>query len=73
MRPGPSAFGDRAFVSALRDPGLEIIADWAAWHIPPSDILFVQRKISGTALLAARLRARVDIRRLAEDGLPDPA
>ena len=41
----------------------------AAWHIPPTDLLFVQRKISGTALLAARLEARVDIRALARDSL----
>ena len=33
-----------------------------AWHLPSVDTLFVQRKISGTALLAARLKARVDVR-----------
>ena len=37
-------------------------SDREAWHIPPTDMLFVQRKISGIALLAARLRARVDVR-----------
>ena len=39
-------------------------ADRATWHIPPVDTLFVQRKISGTALLVARLKARVDVREL---------
>jgi hypothetical protein len=34
--------------------------------VPPTDILFTQRKISGTALLAARLGARVDVRSLVE-------
>lgn len=63
-RPGLFDFGDRGFVAALRDPGLEIAADSSAWHVPPADILFVQRKISGTALLAARLKARVDVRAL---------
>ena len=59
---GPFDFGDRGFAEVLRDQGMDIAADQAAWHIPPADILFVQRKISGTALLAARLKARVDVR-----------
>ena len=58
---GPFDFGDRGFVGALRDQGADIAADRASWHIPPIDTLFVQRKISGTALLAARLKARVDV------------
>ena len=65
-RRGLFDFGDRRFVAGLREPGMEIAADTAAWHLPPTDVLFVQRKISGTALLAARLQARVDIRSLAE-------
>jgi predicted unusual protein kinase regulating ubiquinone biosynthesis (AarF/ABC1/UbiB family) len=64
IRPGPFDFGDRSFVAALRDRGLEVAADQRAWHVPPADILFTQRKISGTALLAARLKARVDVRSL---------
>jgi predicted unusual protein kinase regulating ubiquinone biosynthesis (AarF/ABC1/UbiB family) len=63
-REGPFDFGDRAFVRVLRDRGLEVAADRSAWHLPPADILFAQRKISGTALLAARLRAKVDVRSL---------
>jgi predicted unusual protein kinase regulating ubiquinone biosynthesis (AarF/ABC1/UbiB family) len=63
-RPGAFDFGDRSFVSSLRDLGMAIAADQRAWHVPPSDILFTQRKISGTALLAARLRARVNVRDL---------
>ena len=71
-RPGPFDFGDRRFVSALREHGAAIAADRAAWHVPPADILFVQRKISGTALLAARLEARVDVRALAGQALGGP-
>jgi hypothetical protein len=62
QRSGPFDFGDRAFVGVLREQGFEIAADRASWHIPPVDLLFVQRKISGTALLAARLKAQVDVR-----------
>ena len=80
-RPGPFDFGDRRFVGALKDQGMAIAADKANWHVPSVDILFAQRKISGTALLAARLKARVDVRDLAasalggrpESAAPEPA
>ena len=65
-RPGPFDFADRAFVPVVREEAKGLLADRAAWHIPPVDTLFVQRKVSGTALLAARLKARVDVRNLAE-------
>jgi hypothetical protein len=52
--------------SALRDKGLGIASDQRAWHVPPTDILFTERKISGTALLAARLKARVNVPSLVE-------
>ena len=68
-RPGPFDFGDRACVDILREQGMAIAADKAAWHLPPADLLFVQRKISGTALLAARLMARVDVRQIAREVL----
>ena len=68
-RPGLFDFSDRRFVGTLRDEGATIVGDKAAWHIPPTDLLFVQRKISGTALLAARLDARVNVRALARDAL----
>lgn len=70
-RPGPFDFGDRGFVSTLRDEGLVIAADRASWHLPPPDLLFVQRKVSGTALLAARLGARVDIREMSRSVVED--
>ena len=60
-RPGPFDFGDRAFVGVVREQGMEMAQDRATWHLPPADTLFVQRKISGTALLAAQLKARVEI------------
>ncbi|WP_374128221.1 ABC1 kinase family protein [Sphingomonas sp. 28-62-11] len=65
-RPGAFDFGDRAFVNVLRDQGIEIGQDRAAWHMPPIEMLFAQRKISGTALLAARLKAQVDVRGMVE-------
>ena len=61
-QPGLFDFGDRAFVGVVREQGVEMARDRSTWHVPPADTLFVQRKISGTALLAARLKARVDVR-----------
>jgi predicted unusual protein kinase regulating ubiquinone biosynthesis (AarF/ABC1/UbiB family) len=61
-RTGPFDFGDRAFVGVLREQGMAMAADRETWHVPPVDTLFVQRKVSGTALLAARLKAHVDVR-----------
>jgi predicted unusual protein kinase regulating ubiquinone biosynthesis (AarF/ABC1/UbiB family) len=68
-KPGPFDFGDRAFLTILREEGLSIAADKASWHLPPADLLFVQRKISGTALLGARFKARVDVRSLVATAL----
>ncbi|MEP9401234.1 AarF/ABC1/UbiB kinase family protein [Sphingomonas sp. VNH70] len=64
-RPGPFDFGDRAFAPVVRDEARALVADRATWHVPDVETLFVQRKVSGTALLGARLKARVDIRALA--------
>jgi predicted unusual protein kinase regulating ubiquinone biosynthesis (AarF/ABC1/UbiB family) len=64
-RPGPFDFGDRAFVPVVREEARGLIADRATWHVPDVETLFVQRKVSGTALLAARMKARVDVRGLA--------
>ena len=59
-------FGDRAFVPEIRDTVMPIAQDRESWHLPPAETLFVQRKVSGTALLGARLKARVDVRGIVE-------
>ncbi|KQN04073.1 ABC1 kinase family protein [Sphingomonas sp. Leaf25] len=64
-RSGPFDFGDRAFAPVVREEAKALVADRATWHVPDVETLFVQRKVSGTALLAARLKARVDVRGLA--------
>lgn len=60
-RPGLFDFADRSFVEQLRGHAQPIVADRASWHLPPAELLFVQRKISGTALLAVKLRARLPL------------
>jgi predicted unusual protein kinase regulating ubiquinone biosynthesis (AarF/ABC1/UbiB family) len=59
--PGPFDFSRTDFVTDIRDDGMAIAADRRNWHIPPSDTLFVQRKLGGIFLLASRLKARVDV------------
>lgn len=61
-RPGLFDFADRSFVAEVRRHAETIAADRAAWHIPPAHTLFVQRKVSGTALLAVRMEARLPLR-----------
>jgi predicted unusual protein kinase regulating ubiquinone biosynthesis (AarF/ABC1/UbiB family) len=59
--PGPFDFSRTDFVNDMREEGMTIAADRRNWHIPPSDTLFVQRKLGGVFLLASRLKARVDV------------
>lgn len=65
-RPEPFDFGDRAFVPVVQAEASSLVGDRSTWHIPDVEQLFVQRKISGTALLGARLKARVDVVGLAQ-------
>jgi hypothetical protein len=47
------------------------VADRSAWHIPPADTLFIQRKISGTALLAVRMKAQLPLRAMVAEAVGD--
>jgi len=68
-RPGVFDFADRAFVARLRELGMPVAADRANWHVPPADTLFVQRKVSGMALLAVRMEARLPLMELVQTSL----
>lgn len=59
---GPYDFGASTLAVRIRDVGLRLGRDRSFWHTPPADALFLHRKIGGLYLLAARLKARVDIR-----------
>lgn len=58
-RSGLFDFADRQFVSTIRHQAAPLIADRASWRPPPPDKLFLQRKVSGMALLFTRLQARM--------------
>jgi len=69
-------FADRSFVAKLRDFGEPVAQDRDTWHLPPMDTLFVQRKVSGTALLAVRMKARLPLQQMVAArlaGLVEPA
>ena len=57
-------FGDTSLVADLRDRGMELGRDRSIQHIPPTDVLYLQRKAAGLFLLATRLKARVNLREL---------
>lgn len=61
---GPFDFGRSDLLERLRDMGLAIGNDRDLAHVPPAATLFLHRKIGGTYLMAARLRARVALRPL---------
>lgn len=54
-------FADRSFVEQIRAEIPSIAADRDTWHIPPAEALFVQRKISGTVLLAVKMKAQLPL------------
>lgn len=57
-------FARRDLVLELRDRGMALGMDRDLWHVPPPEVLFLHRKFGGLYLLAARLRARVDLDRV---------
>ena len=59
-------FGSTDLATRLRDMGMDLGTARDFWHIPPMDALFLQRKFAGMYLLAAKLRARVNVRQLLE-------
>ncbi len=61
---GPYDFGCSDLALRMRDAGFQLGADRDFWHTPPVDALFLHRKIGGLFMLAAKLKARVDIRAL---------
>ncbi len=55
-------FADTSMSAQMRDIGMDLGTDREVWHIPPPDVLFMNRKFGGLYLLATMLKARVDIR-----------
>ena len=54
-------FGQNDLFVRLRDRGLELATERDFWSVSATDTLLVQRKVAGTYLMAAGLKARVDL------------
>jgi predicted unusual protein kinase regulating ubiquinone biosynthesis (AarF/ABC1/UbiB family) len=65
-RRDPFDFGASDLSARLRDEGIAFNRERELKRLPPTDALFVHRKVAGMYLLATRLKARVAIRDLVE-------
>ena len=61
---GEYHFGRTDLAARMRTAGLALSTEKEAWHTPPADAIFLHRKLGGLYLLAARLKAQVDLRAL---------
>ena len=59
-------FGASDLAGRIRDAGMALSFDQGYWHTPPADAVFLHRKLGGLYLLAARLRAKSDVRIIPE-------
>jgi hypothetical protein len=63
---GEYDFGSSDLAASIRDAGMSLSTDRNLWHTPPADAIFLHRKIAGLFLLAAQLKARVNVRELGQ-------
>lgn len=62
MHPDGFDFGNTSLVSDLRDRGMALGRDRSIRQVPPTEVLYLQRKAAGLFLLATRLGAQVNLR-----------
>jgi predicted unusual protein kinase regulating ubiquinone biosynthesis (AarF/ABC1/UbiB family) len=60
-------FSDRGPLVAVRERSQPIFADRSLWALPSPDKMFLQRKITGMAFLALRLRVRLPVVEMLSD------
>lgn len=60
----PFDFGDNQIAQNMRNKGMELAGKRELWHVPPAEMVFIQRKFGGMYMLATRLRARVNVHAL---------
>jgi len=60
----PHDFAGSGHPARMRELGMDLALGKGFWRPPPVDSLYLHRKLGGTYLLAARLRARVNLRAL---------
>lgn len=60
-------FSDRGPLAAIRERANPIFADRALWALPSPDKIFLQRKITGLALLSMKLQVRMPLADMLKD------
>lgn len=63
-RPGPYDFGRSQLPARVRDLGIDLAFRRGFLRAPPAETMFLHRKLVGSFLLCARIRARVDVHEL---------
>ncbi|MBN2865723.1 MAG: AarF/ABC1/UbiB kinase family protein [Thiotrichales bacterium] len=58
---GEFDFGTSDLPARIKDKGMALSMELDYWHTPPADALFFHRKLGGLYLLAAKLKARVNV------------
>ncbi|MEC6830912.1 AarF/ABC1/UbiB kinase family protein [Photobacterium toruni] len=61
---GEYDFGQSTMVRRIRDAGSQLSMKQGYWHTPPVDAIFLHRKLGGLYLLAAKLKARVNVHKI---------
>ncbi len=57
-------FAASGLAKQISEQGRQLSMQSRQWHTPPVDALFIHRKLAGLYLIAARLKAKVDLRPL---------
>ena len=57
-------FATSGLAQRIKEKGLLINSQQQQWHTPPIDAVFIHRKLAGLYLLAAKLKANINIHRL---------
>ena len=58
---GEFDFGQSDLPARIKDKGMALSMELDYWHTPPADALFFHRKLGGLYLLAAKLKAQVNV------------
>lgn len=61
---GEFDFGNSDLTAKIKDKGMALSMELDYWHTPPADALFFHRKLGGLYLLAAKLKAKVNLRQI---------
>jgi len=62
----PFDFASMKLSDDLRNKSMDMAFDKELWHLPPVDTIFIQRKLGGVFMLANRLNAKVNVRKIIE-------